>query len=131
MVRKLPVAVLVLLLSSCEGKGADEKLSFFSGTRLVEVTADKVLGEEVMVRDHVIFGHAAEVIRIHSPQGVATAASMAETRAAGRVSQWLALRPNSESKGQATAVTLNGGVTLLQKVEGQKVHVFRAYQMPR
>jgi hypothetical protein len=95
------------------------------------VALDEFRGHQVLERSGVIFVHASEQIRLNSPQGMAVAISVAETKSAGLAVQWLARRSPPSVEGKSTSGVLTGGVTLRQKVLDGSVHVYRAYLAPR
>lgn len=129
----IPLATLALLLSSCEGGAADERLGYVSGGRRVEIVVSDFGGDDLIVRGDILFVRAAEAIRSGSPQALLTAVAMAETRSAGLAAQWLVRRAQPagvDAESSTTSITLTGGTTVLQQVRDGRVQVVRAYPVP-
>ena len=132
--RSLPLIVLAQLLSSCEAGGEEERLAYVSGNRRVEISVADFGGGDLILRQDILFVRASEAVRLGSPQGLITAVAMAETRAAGLAAQWVARRSTAEGgdgNSASTSITLTGGTTVLQQVKDGRVHIVRAYDVPK
>ncbi len=127
-VRGIPIVVLAALLASCDAESTDQ-VTYLAGDKEEVASVPALLRAGVVIQGEVIFVGLRETVRLSTPLGLAQATAQAETRAAGLAATHLRAHAAGDRTGNAE-ITLTGGTTLVQRVEGHQLTLVRAYRIP-
>jgi hypothetical protein len=127
-VRGILTVVLAALLASCEAESTDQ-VTYLAGDKEEVASVPALLRAGVVIQGEVIFVGLRETVRLSTPLGLAQATAQAETRAASLVVNHLRAHAKVDRSGR-TEITLKGGTTLMQRVEGNHLTLVRAYLIP-